>query len=195
MQKLLEYFNIDAMVFGAIVASVALAFVLVVVIFSVRYKGLYERMSHLKEQLKQREESIVRLEETVKEAQILAATQAQEISQAQESLSRYEGEKLKLEEQLALARERIETQRERVADLEKKKAELETKLEHLQERLADANGLKRSASATSFGWSRSQSFGPNTKRSNPACVATRSKIIAQNPHFDIRRGFLLRDVL
>ncbi len=139
MEKILSQFNIDAMVFGAIVASVILAFVLVVVIFSVRYKGQYEKIADLGERLKEREEKILLLEESLREVQILNATQLQEIGQYQDLEARYKAEKAKVEEQLALAKERIDTQREKIADLEAKRAELEAHLHNTRDNLAKAN--------------------------------------------------------
>ncbi len=139
MEKLFAQFNIDAMVFGAIVASAILAFILVVVIFSVRYKSLYEKIADLRERLKDREEKIALLEESMREVQILNATQLQEIQQYQNLEERYKAEQSKIEEQLALAKERIEAQREKIADLEAKKAELEANLHNARENLAKAN--------------------------------------------------------
>ncbi|WP_292655725.1 hypothetical protein [Nitratifractor sp.] len=139
MEKLFAQFNIDAMVFGAIVASVFLAFVLVVVIFSVRYKGQYEKIEDLRDRLKEREEKITMLEESLREVQILNASQRQEIQQFQDLEERYKAEKNKVEEQLALAKERIEAQREKIADLEGKRKELEVTLENTRENLAKAN--------------------------------------------------------
>ena len=67
MEKIFAQFNIDAMVFGAIVASVILAFILVVVIFSVRYKSQYEKIADLRERLKEREEKIRKYKEWIDE--------------------------------------------------------------------------------------------------------------------------------
>jgi len=139
MEKIFAQFNIDAMVFGAIVASAILAFILVVVIFSVRYKSLYEKIADLQERLKEREEKIALLEESMREVQILNATQLQEIQQYQTLEERYKAEQSKIEEQLALAKERIDAQREKIADLEAKKAELEANLHNARENLAKAN--------------------------------------------------------
>jgi chromosome segregation ATPase len=139
MEKIFAQFNIDAMVFGAIAASIILAFILVVVIFSVRYKSQYEKIADLRERLKEKEEKIALLEESMKEVQILNATQLQEIQQYQDLEERYKAEKAKVEEQLALAKERIEAQREKIADLEAKRAELEANLNNTRENLAKAN--------------------------------------------------------
>ena len=58
-EGILSSLNIDAMVAGAIIASAILAFVLVVVIFSVRFKSQQEKIVDLKERLENREEKII----------------------------------------------------------------------------------------------------------------------------------------
>ena len=130
LQQLLEQFNIDAMVFGAIAASIVLAFILVVVIFSVRYKSLLEKIDDLKYRLGEKKEKISLLEESLREVQILNASQVQEIQQYQNLEERFRKEQEKIEEQLRQAKERIEAQMEKISSLEGSRRELEAKLEN-----------------------------------------------------------------
>ncbi len=138
LEKLLAQFNVDAMVFGAIVASVILAFVLVVVIFSVRYKSQQEKIEDLKFRLGEKKERIALLEESLREVQILNASQLQEIQQYQDLEERFAKEQEKIETQLKAAKERIEAQMEKISSLEGTRRELEAKLENAQENLAKA---------------------------------------------------------
>ena len=138
LEKLLAQFNVDAMVFGAIVASVILAFVLVVVIFSVRYKSQQEKIEDLKFRLGEKKERITLLEESLREVQILNASQLQEIQQYQDLEERFAKEQEKIETQLKAAKERIEAQMEKISSLEGTRRELEAKLENAQENLAKA---------------------------------------------------------
>ncbi|WP_457606542.1 hypothetical protein [Nitratifractor sp.] len=136
LQDFLTQFHIDEMVFGAIVASVILAFILVVVIFSVRYKSQQEKILELRERLGEKKEKIDLLEESLREVQILNASQLQEIQQYQDLEERYRKEQEKIEEQLKAARERIEEQQERISTLHGEKKELEAKLGNALENLA-----------------------------------------------------------
>ncbi|WP_292663163.1 hypothetical protein [Nitratifractor sp.] len=138
LEKLLAQFNVDAMVFGAIVASVILAFVLVVVIFSVRYKSQHEKIDDLKFRLAEKKEKIGLLEESLREVQILNASQLQEIQQYQNLEERFKKEQEKIEEQLKAAKERIDAQMEKISALEGSRRELEAKLENALENLAKA---------------------------------------------------------
>jgi len=138
LQKLLEQFNVDAMVFGAIVASIILAFILVVVIFSVRYKGQQERIDELRSRLAEKKEKISLLEESLREVQILNAAQLQEIQQYQDLEERFRKEQEKIEEQLKSAKERIEAQVEKISSLEGNRRELEAKLGNALENLGKA---------------------------------------------------------
>jgi len=134
--RFLPIANVDAMVFGAIVASAVLAFLLVVVIFSVRFRGQQEKVGELMKRLEEREEKLRLTEESLREVQILNASQRQEISHYQDLENRYQAEKNRVEEQLALSRERIEALREKIADLEGKKRELESTLQSTRESVA-----------------------------------------------------------
>lgn len=138
LEKLLAQFNVDAMVFGAIVASVILAFILVVVIFSVRYKSQQEKIDDLKYRLAEKKEKIGLLEESLREVQILNASQLQEIQQYQNLEERFKKEQEKIEEQLKAAKERIEAQMEKISALEGSRRELEAKLGNALENLAKA---------------------------------------------------------
>ncbi len=138
LQQILEQFNIDAMVFGAIVASIVLAFILVVVIFSVRYKSLLEKIDDLKLRLGEKKEKIGLLEESLREVQILNASQLQEIQQYQDLEERFKKEQEKIEEELHQAKERIEAQMEKISSLEGNRRELEAKLENALENLGKA---------------------------------------------------------
>ena len=138
LQQILEQFNIDAMVFGAIVASIVLAFILVVVIFSVRYKSLLEKIDDLKLRLGEKKEKIGLLEESLREVQILNASQLQEIQQYQDLEERFKKEQEKIEEELHQAKERIEAQMAKISSLEGNRRELAAKLENALENLGKA---------------------------------------------------------
>ena len=138
LERFLALYHLDAMVFGAIVASVVLAFILVVVIFSVHHKGQLEKIGELQERLKEKKEKIALLEESLREVQILNASQLNEIQQYQDLEERYRKEQEKIEQQLKQAKEHIEAQREKIASLEGGTQALEAKLANALENLGKA---------------------------------------------------------
>ncbi len=116
--------NINMLVLASIVAAVLLAFVLVVMVFSVRLRSWQERNRELKETIEVQAEKIALLDESLNEVRVLNASQLQELGQQEEIKEKLKEEITKLEAQLKEAQERIEKSRKEIMALEKNKSEL-----------------------------------------------------------------------
>ena len=137
--------NINMMALASIVTVVLLAFILVVIIFSVKLRAWHERNRELKAVIETQAEKIALLEESLNEVRVLNASQLQELGQQEEIKSKLKEESAKLEEELAKTQKKIETLQSEIMALEKNKSELganfanarET-VEKLEEALAHA---------------------------------------------------------
>jgi len=116
--------NINMLVLASIVAAVLLAFVLVVMVFSVRLRSWQERNRELKETIETQAEKIALLDESLNEVRVLNASQLQELGQQEEIKEKLKEEISKLESQLKEAQERIEKSLKEIMALEKNKSEL-----------------------------------------------------------------------
>jgi len=116
--------NINMLVLASIVAVVLLAFVLVVIVFSVRLRSWQERNRELKATIEEQTEKIALLDESLNEVRVLNASQLQELGQQEEIKEKLKEEITKLENQLKEAQERIEKYSTEVMALEKSKSEL-----------------------------------------------------------------------
>jgi len=138
--------NINMLALASIVAVVLLAFILVVIVFSVRLRSWQERNRELKATIEEQAEKIALLDESLNEVRVLNASQLQELGQQEEIKEKLKEEITKLENQLKEAQERIEKYSTEVMALEKSKSELGANFanakemaEKLEEALAHAS--------------------------------------------------------
>ena len=116
--------NINMMAFASIVAVVVLAFILVVIISSVKLRGSHERNSELKAIIETQAEEIKLLEESLNDVRVVNASQLQELGQQEEIKRTLKEEISRLEEVLGKAKEKIEALQAEIMALEKNKSEL-----------------------------------------------------------------------
>jgi len=117
--------NIDMMVLSSIIAVVILAFMLVVIIFAVKFKTQHEQNRQLKEHIEEKTERIALLEESLNEVRILNASLQQELGQ-QEAL------RAKLQEEIDALTAKLQSADDKT---EKDKSELGATLVHTKENL------------------------------------------------------------
>jgi len=127
--------NINMLVLAGIVAVVLLAFVLVVIVFSVRLRSWQGRNQELKATIEAQDEKITLLNESLNEVRVLHASQLQELGQQEEIKEKLKEEIKKLENQLKEAQERIEKYSTEVMALEKSKSELGANFSNAKERV------------------------------------------------------------
>ncbi len=137
--------NINMMALASIIAAVLLAFILVVIIFSVRLRGSHERNSELKAIIEKQAEEIKLLEEGLNDVRVVNASQQQELGQQEEIKRTLKEEISRLEEACGKAKEKIEALQAEIMALEKNKSELganfsnaKEMVEKLEEALAHA---------------------------------------------------------
>ena len=116
--------NINMLVLASIVAAVLLAFILVVMVFSVRLRSWQERNRELKAIIEEQTEKIALLDESLSDVRVLNASQLQELGQQEEIKEKLKEEISKLEAQLKEAQEKIEKSHNEIMALEKNKSEL-----------------------------------------------------------------------
>ena len=126
--------NINMLVLASIVAVVLLAFVLVVIVFSVRLRSWQERNRELKVTIEEQAEKMALLDESLSEVRVLNASQLQELGQQEGIKETLKEEITKLENQLKEAQERIEKYSTEVMALEKSKSELGANFANAKER-------------------------------------------------------------
>ncbi len=145
MERTVFLDNINMMVLASIVAAVLLAFVLVVIIFSIRLRGCHERSGELGAVIQKQEDEIKLLEESLNEVRIVNASQLQELGQQEGIRDTLNEEIARLEEVLQKSDKKIETLQAEIMALEKNKSELgahfanaKETVEKLEEALAHA---------------------------------------------------------
>lgn len=145
MEGLAFLSNINMMALASIVAVVLLAFVLVVIIFSVRLRGSHERNSEFKAIIEKQAEEVKLLQESLNDVRIVNASQLQDLGQQEGIRDALNEEIARLEEVLQKSDKKIEALRAEIMALEKSKSELgahfanaKETVEKLEEALAHA---------------------------------------------------------
>ena len=127
--------NIDMMVLSSIIAVVILAFMLVVIIFAVKFKTQHEQNRQLKEHIEEKTERIALLEESLNEVRILNASLQQELGQQEALRAKLQEEIDALTAKLQSADDKTEGLAKQILSLEKDKSELGATLTHTKENL------------------------------------------------------------
>jgi chromosome segregation ATPase len=127
--------NIDMMVLSSIIAVVILAFMLVVIIFAVKFKTQHEQNRQLKEHIEEKTERIALLEESLNKVRILNASLQQELGQQEELRAKLQEEIDALTMKLQSADDKTEELAKQILSLEKDKSELGATLTHTKESL------------------------------------------------------------
>jgi len=134
--------NVDKMVMGSIVGSIVLAFVLLVVIFSVKIRAQQETIVQLREALREKILHIRTLETDAAE-QLSAVTEAQKQQEAAEAEQAAVAERLEeTRRHHQAAEETIAALREKLKEHETRQAELKKTLRTMEARLAEADEEK-----------------------------------------------------
>jgi len=138
MQEFLRVYNIDAMVLGAVSAAIVLAFILLVIIFSLRCRILEKKMAKLKEEAEKRTVRVKFLEKSLDEMQILNSERQQKFAEYVNLRKRCKSSEEKMKKELEAAREKIvQLQDETAAALEAKR-ESEKKMQEFSGKLDKA---------------------------------------------------------
>ncbi len=127
--------DISLMVLASIVISVILAFILVVVIFTMKFKSHQDKNSQLIDRLAEKIEKVSLLEESLNEVRILNSTQLLELKQQGEIKEKFQSEIKKLSKELELANTKIEKSYQEILSLEKDKSELGANIANAKESL------------------------------------------------------------
>jgi chromosome segregation ATPase len=144
--------NVDMMVLASIIVVVILAFVLVVIVFTIKFKTHYERIKQLQENLDSKSEKSLLLEESLSEARILNATHQQELNQQDGLKAKLQGEIDALTLKLQTAEEKIENLNSNIVMLEKSKSELGASLQHTKESVLKLEDTLEQASKRNEFW-------------------------------------------
>ena len=127
--------NINMMVLSSIVIVVFLAFMLVVVVFTVKFKSQQENNRSLRKKLDEKLEKLVLLEDSLSKIQTINTSQMQKLKQQKEIKIKLEKEIDLLYKKLKNITEKTETLNIKIASLEKEKSELGATLHHTKEEL------------------------------------------------------------
>ena len=117
--------NLNDVVVITIISSVVLAFILVVIIFSIRYKIQSDRIIDLKRVIKAKDEKISSLENSLSEIKKINSTQKEYISNFKNIENGYIKECNRLESELKVARSEILSLNKTIDDLRDIKKSLE----------------------------------------------------------------------
>ncbi len=137
MQDISFFENADLMVLGSIIAVVALGVVLVIIIFTVKFKSQHEVIDQLKHTLEDKIEKANLLDESLSEVRILNASQLQELSQQEEKRAKLHEEIDTLTAELKKANDKIEELNSKIVSLEIDKSELGANVKNAKERVVE----------------------------------------------------------
>ena len=127
--------NTDMMVLGSIVAVVILAFLLVVLIFTVKFKSQQEQTRVLQERLDEKKKKVILLEESMAEVRTVNTSQLQELNQQSGIREKLQTEIKLLSSQLDVSNEKIEALNMQILSLEKEKSTLDANVQNSQANL------------------------------------------------------------
>ena len=109
--------NIDAVVIGAISTSVILSFILLVIIFSMRYKSQNERVMDLKRILREKDANTQLLMENIKRLQNIDSEREYKLIRCAKLEETYTREKQELLDKLTVAKSKIAELEDRVSQI------------------------------------------------------------------------------
>ena len=109
--------DIDAIVVGAISTSVILSFILLVIIFSMRYKAQNERVTDLKRILREKDANTQLLMENIKRLQNIDSEREYKLIRCAKLEENYKIEKQELMDRLTLSQAKIAELEDRVSQL------------------------------------------------------------------------------
>lgn len=109
--------DIDALVVGAISTSVILSFILLVIIFAMRYKAQNERVVDLKRLIREKDENTNLLMENIRRLQAVDSEREAKLIRCAKLEEHCNAEKRELMDRLALANKKIASLESRVSEL------------------------------------------------------------------------------
>jgi chromosome segregation ATPase len=130
--------NIDKMVLGSIVGSIVLAFLLVVMIFSLKIKWQHDRIVALNEALDDRRREVADQKESIAELELQASDAQTIMAHYQESEKRLEDATTAIRDKLEYSRTTIHDLRSEVERLKQEKLEWNTAAEEARADLLKA---------------------------------------------------------
>jgi chromosome segregation ATPase len=123
--KIALTWDTDAIVLGAIVSSIILSFILLVIVFAMRYKAQNERVLDLEKLLKEKEKRNQLLGENIEKLKARDAAMQKRLEECAGVEKRFAREKEEIERRLVEAHTTIDTLNEKIKELERLKSELE----------------------------------------------------------------------
>jgi len=130
--------NLDKMVLGSIVGSVVLAFLLLIVVFSVKIKSQQDRIRLMDQERDRAEQSIRDLETKLEESR-------RKETDGQRVMEHYEQHQDEQQKQIEKLHSSLEIRREALSKLEKKVSELEREKQEARDAQAKAEADLRAA--------------------------------------------------
>jgi chromosome segregation ATPase len=123
--KIALTWDTDAIVLGAIVSSIILSFILLVIVFAMRYKAQNERVLDLEKLLKEKEKRNQLLSENMEKLKERDLSMRKRLEECAGVEKRFAREKEEIERRLTEAHTTIDTLNEKIKELERLKSELE----------------------------------------------------------------------
>ena len=127
--------NIDMLVLAGIVSAVALAFVLVVIIFTVKFRAQQEHIANLSEALGEKEERACLMEESLNEVRILNSTQLKELGKDAQKRETLNEEIQRLTMAAEKSQNRIEILQKEIAKLKKSNSVQQVQIEEKEKEI------------------------------------------------------------
>ncbi len=109
--------NVDALVVGAISTSVILSFILLVIIFAMRYKSQNDRVADLKRLIREKDENTKLLMDNIKRLQTVDSEREEKLIRCARLEEHCNNEKRELTDKLTLANNKISALQDRVSEL------------------------------------------------------------------------------
>ena len=109
--------DVDALVVGAISTSVILSFILLVIIFAMRYKSQNDRVADLKRLIREKDENTKLLMDNIKRLQTVDSEREEKLIRCARLEEHCNAEKKELTDKLTLANNKISSLQEKISEL------------------------------------------------------------------------------
>ena len=130
--------DIDALVIGAISTSVILSFILLVIIFAMRYKAQNERVIDLKRLIREKDENTQLLMENIRRLQHIDSEREAKLIRCAKLEEHCNAEKKELMDKISLYKNKISTLEQRVSELSAINERLEKSYQKARENMEKA---------------------------------------------------------